>query len=177
MKSTLKILARLTPVTLLAIAPAVAFAQASSDLSAKDKEFVTKATQAGLAEVAAGQMAESKSSNAQVKQFGEQMVQDHSKAGDELKSIAQAKGITPPDATDPAHRKLAAKLDAASADKFDRLYVKQAGVNDHKAAVKLFTDEANHGKDPDLKAFAQKTLPTIQGHYRMAQDLAQNVGK
>jgi putative membrane protein len=144
----------------------------AADLSHRDKEFIKKATQAGKGEIAAAQVAQTQSSDPKVKAFAQQMIEDHGKAGDELAGIAQSKGVTPPADADSGHRKLAAKLQKLQNEDFDRKYAKEAGVKDHKGAVKLFTDEANKGKDPDLRAFASKTLPTIQHHYEMAQELA-----
>jgi putative membrane protein len=145
---------------------------AGSDLSHMDKSFITKASEANLAEVAAGQIAITNSSDPKVKTFAQQMIDDHSKAGSELNGIAQGKGVTPPVQPDMSQRHLAAKLQKLQGPDFDKKYVKDAGVSAHKDAVKLFTAEASKGKDPDLKAFASKTLPTIQHHYQMAQDMA-----
>ena len=141
-------------------------------LSSRDKYFITKAAQAGHAEVAAGKIAGSKSSNDAVKKFSEEMVADHVKAGDELAAIAQKKGITPPAEPDSVHKKLNDKLESAKPGEFDKLYVREAGIKDHKAVVLLFEDQAKNGTDADLKAFAQKTLPTIKHHYQMAEDLS-----
>jgi putative membrane protein len=145
---------------------------ADSGLSSMDKKFITKASEANLAEVAAGQIAVTNSSDPKVKAFAQQMIDDHSKAGDELNGIAQGKGVTPPVQPDMSQRHLAAKLQKMQGPDFDKKYVKDAGVSAHKDAVKLFTAEANKGRDPDVKAFAAKTLPTIQHHYQMATDLA-----
>jgi putative membrane protein len=162
--------------SLFAVSPTLC-ASADSAVSSKDREFMEKAARAGHAEVAAGKLASSKASNDQVKQFGERMVQDHGKAGEELKNIALGKGVTLPSGPDAAHKKLASKLESSKGADFDRLYVAEAGVKDHKEAVELFTDQAKNGKDADLKAFAQKTLPTIREHYQMAQDLNKAVKK
>ncbi|HEV7822938.1 MAG TPA: DUF4142 domain-containing protein [Burkholderiales bacterium] len=148
-----------------------------NSLSSKDRQFISKAAQAGHAEVAAGKLAASQASSDEVKKFGQHMVDDHGKANEELARIAQAKGITPPAGPDAAHQRLATRLQAAKAAEFDRLYVSEAGVKDHKAAVALFTDQAKNGKDAELKAFAEKTLPTIKEHQKMAQDLARSAGK
>ena len=149
----------------------------ANGMSTKDRQFISKAAQAGHAEVAAGKLAASQASRDDVKKFGQQMVDDHGKANDELTKIAQAKGITPPAEPDAAHQRLATRLQSAKAAGFDRLYVREAGVKDHKAAVALFTDEAKNGKDAELKAFAEKNLPTIKEHQKMAQDLARSAGK
>jgi putative membrane protein len=136
-----------------------------------------KAAQAGLAEVAAGKLAASNAANAEVKKFGEHMAQDHAKANDELMQIAQSKSLALPAEPDRSHRRFAKQLQSLPGDKFDRTYMREAGIKDHKAAYALFSNEAKKGKDPELRAFAQKTLPDIQEHLKMAQDLAQLSGR
>jgi len=137
-----------------------------------DKTFASKAAQAGHAEVEAGKIATSRSSNAEVKKFAEQMITDHSKAGQELEQIARAKGVTLPAEPDAAHKKLAARLQTLQGPAFDRVYVSEAGVKDHGAVVKLFQGQTKNGKDAELRGFAEKTLPTIQHHEQMAKALA-----
>ncbi len=155
------------PVTM----PGLSSAADNSSLSEKDKNFIIKAAQAGDAEIAAGKLAATKSSTPEVKQFGEEMVRDHTKAGDELKQIAQAKGVALPTEPDLEQKQLAKKLEDAPANNFDQLYLTEAGVKGHKAAIALFTDEVKNGQDPDLKAYAKKTLPTIAHHYDLVQNL------
>lgn len=144
-------------------------------LSSADRGFMTKAAQDGAAEVETGKLAQANGANAEVKKFGERMQQDHTKAGDELKALAQSKGFTLPDKTDRTHARLAKQLQGLSGDKFDKVYAREAGVKDHKAAVALFTRQAQRGGDPDVKAFAQKTLPTLQEHLQMAQAMHDSV--
>jgi putative membrane protein len=144
----------------------------AAGLSHRDSEFIAKASQAGMTEVQAGKLAQSQSTDPAVQGFGKQMADDHGKAGDELAGIAKAKGVTPPGSPDKSQRKLLAKLEKLQGREFDKKYAKEAGVSAHKDAVKLFTSEANKGEDPDLRAFAVNTLPTIQHHYAMAQELA-----
>ena len=141
----------------------------SANLAAADRNFVMKAARGGLAEVEFGRLAAEKASNPDVKQFGQKMVDDHSKANDELKTIAQQKGIDLPtdlDAKDKATRDHLAKL---SGDAFDRAYMRDM-VKDHKTDVSEFRKESQSGKDADIKAFAGKTLPTLEEHLKMAQD-------
>nr|ALS88907.1 protein of unknown function (DUF4142) [uncultured bacterium] len=144
-------------------------------LNVHDQKFVQQAAQAGIAEVDAGKLASSQGSSDSIKKFANQMVQDHGKANDELKQIAQGKGAIVPDTADRAHRSLLDKLKKLSGPQFDRRYIADAGVRDHQEAVRLFRDEANKGADPDVKAFAQKTLPVIESHLQMARDIAKEV--
>ena len=143
-----------------------------ASLARADKDFAMKAAQAGLAEVAAGKLAASNGANAEVKKFGEHMAQDHTKANDELMQIAQSKSLALPAEPDRAHQRLAKQLQGLSGDRFDRTYMREAGIKDHKAAYALFSNEAKKGKDPELRAFAQKTLPDIQEHLKMAQQVS-----
>jgi putative membrane protein len=172
---TLKYIATAAVAGLTSVA-ASGFAADASGLSSKDKTFMKKAAQAGTAEIGSGTLADSNSSNDQVKNFGREMVKDHTAAANELSQIAQAKGFTLPGEPDSSHKRLLKRLGKEGSPKFDKDYASKAGVDDHKDAVKLFTDEANHGKDADVKAYAAKTLPTLQHHYQMAQELASSLG-
>ncbi len=148
---------------------AVVFAQQSADrLSSPDSTFAVKAAQGGLAEVQMGQLATQKASNSDVKAFGQQMVDDHSKANDEFKSIASRKGVTLPtsmDAKDQATYDRLSKLNGAA---FDRAYMADM-VKDHRTDIAEFEHEASSGSDPDIKGFASKTLPTLKHHLEMAE--------
>jgi len=135
-----------------------------------DAMFVRKASAAGAAEVALGKLGQSQGQSDQVKQFGAQMVKDHTAANDELSSIASEKGLTV--ATDSSAKDAAAAkaIGAKQGAAFDAAFSKKM-LTDHKQAVALFTKEADSGKDSDLKAFAAKTLPTLKHHLEMAQSL------
>jgi putative membrane protein len=154
-----------------AAAPIAASNSKPGKLSRMDKDFVTKAVEANLAEAAAGKLASANAANGELKKFGDHMTQDHTKAGDELRQIAQSKGLSVPAEPNRTHQRLASQLSSLKGDKFDRVYVREAGVKAHKEAVALFTNEARKGKDPELKAFAEKTLPTIREHLAQAEQL------
>jgi len=143
-------------------------AGAGASVPAADKSFVEKAAVGGLAEVSMGKMAQEKGSSDQVKQFGARMVEDHSKANDELKQVASSKGITLPTDLDAKHKAKMDKMEKLSGAQFDRAYMDDM-VADHKQDVADFKKEANSGKDSDVKAFAAKTLPTLEDHLKMAQ--------
>ena len=147
----------------------------AANLSRADRSFMTKAAEAGFAEVEAGKIAQSNGGHADVKKFGEHMTKDHGKANDELKQIAASKAVTLPDAPDRSHQRMAKQLRNLNGEKFDRVYAREAGVKDHKSAVALFTREAQKGSDPDVKGFAQKTLLTLQEHLKMAQSMHDSV--
>lgn len=138
--------------------------------NAPDAKFVEAASAAGLAEVSLGKLGAQQGQSQDVKAFGQQMVDDHTKANDELKTIAAGKSIpvsTLPMAQDAKAATMIAKKQGAA---FDAAFKKKM-VADHEKAVMLFTKESKGGKDPDLKAFATKTLPTLQHHLEMAKQL------
>ena len=151
----------------LAIAGAASAAQ-SGALAKGDRTFIEKAAQGGIAEVELGNLAQQKAQNQQVKDFAARMVKDHSKANDELKSIASAKGVTVPAEMDKSAVKEKEKLEKLADAKFDREYMGHM-VKDHKKDVKEFADVAKNAKDSDVKNFAATTLPTLQEHLTLAQ--------
>jgi putative membrane protein len=140
-----------------------------SSLDTADKEFMMKAAQGGMAEVMLGQMASSKATSPDVKNFGNRMVSDHGKANDELKQLAQNKGMALPADTDNETKKFADRLSKASGKDFDKEYI-NAMVDDHEKDVNEFEKTSKNAKDPDLRAWATKTLPTLQDHLKMAKD-------
>ncbi|MBV8652372.1 MAG: DUF4142 domain-containing protein [Alphaproteobacteria bacterium] len=142
----------------------------AQQLNAQDETFVHAAAIGGLSEVEAGKLAEQKAQRADVKQFGQRMVQDHSKANDQLMAVAKEAGVTPPTTLDSTHQATQAQLEKLSGADFDRSYV-PVQVSDHIETVQLFKQEAETGGDADLKKFAADTLPTLQEHLEMAQHL------
>ncbi len=143
--------------------------------SSPDAEFVQKAAQGGLAEVKLGQLAQEKASNAAVKSFGQRMEMDHSKAGDELKAAAGQSGMTLAATMSAKDQALYDRLSALSGAQFDRAYI-SAMVKDHKEDIAEFEKEAKGGSDPNIKAFAARTLPTLKEHLTMAESAARQVG-
>jgi len=138
--------------------------------NAADHKFVMDAAMGGMAEVKLGQMASEKATNADVKQFGSRMVQDHGKANEDLKTVAGQQSITLPTELDAKHQALADKLSKLSGAEFDKAYVKEM-VKDHDMDVKEFQKEAQNGQDSAIRDFASKTLPTLQEHQKMIHDI------
>ena len=128
-----------------------------------DAKFATDAANGGMAEVALGKLALTKTANAQVKQFADMMVMDHGKANEELMAIAKTKNITLPATVDADHQKKMDDLSKLTGKDFDKAYV-DAMVDGHKKTLDLMNNEAKDGKDADLKAFAAKTAPTVKTH-------------
>ena len=143
--------------------------------AAHDPSFVNKAAQGGKAEVTLGQLASQKASNQKVKDFGQRMVTDHSKAAQQLTGIAQKKSITPPSSMTSEDQALYKKLQGMSGSEFDKTYM-EAMVKDHQKDIDEFQREADSGKDSDVKSFASETLPTLREHLQMAKDAAAAVG-
>ncbi|HET9750580.1 MAG TPA: DUF4142 domain-containing protein [Casimicrobiaceae bacterium] len=140
----------------------------SSKVSSSDRKFMEKAAQGGMAEVQLGKLATEKASAPEVKQFGQRMVDDHSKANDQLKQLASQKGVTLPTTMDKSAQKEHDRLSKLSGAEFDREYMKHM-VSDHKKDVSEFKSEASKAKDADLKQWAQTTLPVLEEHLKLAQ--------
>jgi putative membrane protein len=141
-----------------------------ANMSSQDRNFIMDAAMGGMEEVELGRVAAQQGMSAEVKQFGQRMVDDHSQANSELMSLASSKGITLPTELDQKHRNEVTKMSGMSGADFDREYTKMM-VSDHRKDVSEFEKQSTRGTDPDLKAFASKTLPTLQEHLRMAEAL------
>ena len=133
--------------------------------------------QSNLAEVEMGRMAQNKSQSDQVKNFAQQMIDDHSKALTEVQQVAEKRGITLPTELDRAHRAKADKLGALQGDAFDRAYMAQAGVADHKKNHSMLRMAQSKARDPDVKALAARTLPIVDQHLNSAQQLHKNTAQ
>ncbi|MFL6196267.1 MAG: DUF4142 domain-containing protein [Thermoanaerobaculia bacterium] len=147
----------------------------ATSLSAQDQKFVREAAAGGMMEVMLGKVAVQKASSQDVKDFGQRMVDDHSKANQQLSSLASQKGLTLPTALPANMQKDMDKLSALSGAEFDRMYMGHM-VKDHKKDVAEFEKEASKAADSSLKSFAQQTLPTLREHLTMAQTIAPKVG-
>jgi putative membrane protein len=147
----------------------------TADKKVNDEHFVMEAAQGGMAEVELGKLAADKAASSEVKKFGQRMADDHGKANDELKTLAQSKNITLPTAIDAKHKATIDRLSKMSGEAFDRAYM-QDMLKDHQKDVAAFRTESKTGKDADVKAWASKTLPTLEEHLKLAQDTNRAVG-
>jgi putative membrane protein len=127
-----------------------------------DAKFTVKAAAGGMAEVMLGKLAQDKG-GPEIKDFAAMMVKDHSIAGDELMTLAKSKNIALPTVLDKDMQKNFDELDKKAGPDFDKAYVKLM-IDDHKEDVKEFDKATQKLKDPDLKAFATKTLPVLKMH-------------
>lgn len=143
-------------------------APASHQLSTADRNFLRDAAHAGIAEVQASQLAATKSSDAAVKEFAQQMITDHTNANNKLKQLAAAKGISLPTEPSAVQMKSIQSLKDLAGSKFDRQFMAEFGTKAHQEAVALFRKETEGGQDNDVKSFAQQTLPTLEKHLQHA---------
>jgi len=150
---------------------APANAQDRDSLSRSDIRFMREAAQGGMAEVRLGQLAVRRASSERVRRFGQRMIDDHSKANDELRDLAARKGVTLPATFGAAHRAMYDRLARLHGAAFDAAYIRNMRM-DHQEDVSAFRTESNAGRDPDVRQFASKTLPIIREHYRMVSDMA-----
>jgi putative membrane protein len=140
-----------------------------------DEHFVHEAAIGSMAEVELGKLAMEKSSDAKVKALGQRMVTDHSKASDELESLAAKKDIELPKEIDSEHKATIDRLSKLSGEDFDRAYVSDM-LKDHQADISAFRQQSESGQDAEIKAWAAKTLPTLQDHLRAVQDASRALG-
>ena len=154
-------------IALALCAPALA-----ADVPAKTTEFVDKVAVSNKFEIDTSQLALKYGKGEDVKKFAQQMIDDHTKAGEEFKAAVKEAGLEPPaDTLDLSHQATYAKLRVFTTESgFDASYI-SAQLDAHKDAVALFRDYAANGPTPSLKAFAEKTLPTLEHHLSMVEEL------
>lgn len=148
----------------------------STTLSRSERRFIEKATQGGMEEIEMSKLAMDKAQNAEVKAFAKRLVDDHTAANAELMKIAGAKGVSPPATVDGGHKRKLERMTKKSGVDFDREYMDDM-VDDHQKDVRDFRSMAKSAKDSDLKAFAAKTLPTLEQHLQMAKSTESAVKK
>jgi putative membrane protein len=152
---------------------------ATSDHSASanqaDRQFIDHMARDGNAEVEIGKLAAQKASNPEVKSFANRLVQDHSQANSQLMQIAQQEGIQPPKGIGKEHRNLRARLEKLNGAAFDHAFV-DAQVKDHQQDIQYVQREQDRLQDPQLKSFAQQTMPVLQQHLQIAQQLNASEG-
>ena len=145
-------------------------------LSSAEGDFVQRAAMDSRAEVELGNVAQQNASSDAVKQFGQRMVQDHSKASKELERLVSKKGIALSKTVDEEQRTDAVKFSKLSGPNFDRAYMREM-VDDHKKTLEEFQGQADSAQDPDVRAFAMNSLPNLQDHLRQAQEVMRSLRK
>jgi predicted outer membrane protein len=146
---------------------------AANPLPQVDKDFVQAASMSSSTEIDASKLATKNSSDKDVKSFAHHMMIDHTKLTLELKMAAPHGVTVPKDNSDTA---VLDSLKGLKGKEFDTAYIQKVGLEGHQKAVEAFQKEAQDGQNADLKKAAQKALPTIQQHLKMAQDLAAKKG-
>jgi putative membrane protein len=156
---------------MMLVFPFVAFGAESSP----DTAFYKHAAQGGIAEVELGNLAQQKSKNQSVRDFGAMMVRDHSAANDKLKDVAASRNVSLPTSASVSQKATKAKLEVLSGETFDKSYIKRM-IKDHQEDIMMFRKEAESGQDPDAKAYAIATLPTLQAHLKKIKAVAASAG-
>jgi putative membrane protein len=145
---------------------------AQNDMLARaDRKFIQDAAGSGMFEVEIARLAESKASSADVKDFATTLAKDHSKANDELAQLAKSKKVELPPAPPRGKRKDIEKMAKLTGSEFDQRFMREVGIKDHEKDIEKFEQESAKAKDPDLKAWVDKTLPTLREHLAMAQKM------
>ena len=144
--------------------------QSGSYLGDQEQTFLKESAQAGLMEVQMGRLAAQKGQSEQVRQLGQKLVQDHGKANQELKLMAAQKQITLPTDLKTEHQSMISHLKSLEGAEFDKEFRKHA-LHHHQEDIQKFQTASQQAADSDVKAFAQKTLPVLQQHLKMAQDI------
>lgn len=145
---------------------------AAGQVADEDREWMEDLAHAHLAEIDTGRMALDKTQNPQVRQFAQHMVDEHSAGLAELQKLAQAKGVKLPTETDFQHKAIATALKVMTGDTFDRQYIRQVGVNDHRRTLEMLQRMQQDATDPEVKALAAKGVPMVQRHLGMARQMA-----
>jgi putative membrane protein len=150
---------------------------APSGLARADQKILKDMAMANMAEIEAGRMAQGKTKNEQVKNFAQQMIDDHTKALDDVKQLAHTKGVSLPTELDMTHKRMTERMAAQSGDAFDRAYLERAGVYDHKKTHDMLRKAQTRAKDPDVKALVARTLPVVDQHMTAVEQLHKNTAR
>ena len=141
-----------------------------NSLSSRDRTFVMQAGQLGMMEVELGRLAVERGSSAGVKQYGQQMVEEHTRANQELMQFAMQKKVELPTEMSTQTTAMIDRLSGLSGTSFDTAY-KQAMIDSHNQAIALFQAQSQQGQDPQLKAWATQKLPNLQAHLEMVNQM------
>lgn len=145
--------------------------QRGEQLAQADRDFLENAAQSGLAEVEGSRIALESDASPLVRGFAEKMIEDHTRANEELMKLAERKGFTLPDEPSVAQRAELLALRALSGEPFNRAYAARIGEAAHEDAVELFRRATTETQDPEIRAYAEKMLPKLEEHLKMARDL------
>lgn len=147
-------------------------ASTSSTVASADQRMMRDIAYSNISEIATGKLALEKTQSEDVKAFAQKMIDDHTKAQQELQTLADGKGVKLPTEPDAKHKAAAKMLSALKGDAFDKRYLKQGGLNDHEKTHKLLQKVQDKAKDADLKAYAAKTITAVDQHLTLAEETA-----
>lgn len=153
----------------MGVSTARAAEESHGQLNSSDYKFAVDAYRANTEEINLAQLAAQKASDPAVQQFAQRMIQDHTKANQQLSQIVSQKGATMPTTPTSGQERETDRLAKLSGADFDKAYMDYM-VKEHKKDVKEFQKEADKAKDPDIKAFAANTVPILQEHLQMAEN-------
>jgi putative membrane protein len=162
-----KVIVSLGSVLLILSSPANGICR---DKSEADQEFVNEAAQGGMLEVELGQLALKNGASGEVKNFGQQMVTDHTRLNDELGNAAKKDGLEVPTALTAEQRAEIQSLSKISGKEFDSKYA-QLMVKDHTHDLAAFRKEESTTERPDLKKAIANAIPVVEHHLEMAKKL------
>ncbi|MES2936154.1 MAG: DUF4142 domain-containing protein [Pseudomonadota bacterium] len=143
-------------------------------LARGDRKFIEKAAENGMFEVQVSQLAATKATDANVKSFAGMLVDHHTAANNELVQLANGKHVELPAAPPRGLRRDIEKLGKKNGTEFDRDFVREVGIKAHEKDIRLFEKASKEVKDAQLKAWVDKTLPTLREHLAQAQKLPQS---
>jgi putative membrane protein len=166
----------LTVISFIAVALVALIGPAAAQVQVNDadREFVNKAASGGVAEVEFGQIATQRAARPPVRSFAERMVTDHGRGNAELATLARSKGIDVPTTLEPSHQAMRDRLSGLNGPDFDRAYMSEM-VRDHTEDVALFERAAEVSADPDIKAWAARSLPMLRDHLALARQVNSEV--
>ncbi|ARP89488.1 hypothetical protein CAL14_03610 [Bordetella genomosp. 9] len=156
-------------------ATAVAAVAHGAELTTSDQRFIEHAAQVNTFETEASEWAARNAEHDDVKRYADMMIQDHGNVSRELKALAAAKGVTLPTDLPAGESRSLKTLRAETGTRLDEDYVDKVAVAAHKEAVQEFVDAAEHAKDPEVKAFAQQTLPVLKAHWEAGMALRKSL--
>jgi putative membrane protein len=142
----------------------------AADVSKTDAEFLKMAAEADMTTTHIGKMAEDRAATTEIKDYGKKLAQDHTSDYGQVAELAAKVGADVPKGIDKVDDRQIASLDKLKGKTFDRTFLTQETA-EHERLIKAFQQEAEHGSNADIKDYANKALPVIQGHLHDAQDL------
>ncbi|MFR9778778.1 DUF4142 domain-containing protein [Micromonospora sp. MS34] len=170
----IKRLGLVAALVLVGLAPAAA-AQAAAQPSTQDTQYLQALHQVNLFEITAGNLAQQKGQNKQVKDLGKQFVTDHTQLDQTVQSTAQQLNVQLPSEPTSDQQKVISRLNNLSGNQFDKEWV-TAQLAGHVQAIQATQTEISQGSEQSVVQLAQDALPVLQAHYDALVALAQTLG-